>query len=313
MDNVLLCIDIILPFFVLMLIGVCLRKAQIFSISTIGDLQKFIFKVLLPVVSFNLAYSADFSTIKDNRLLIIYGTSFLVIYSIIVISILIWLKTSKEQKASFALSLCVNNMVMFGLPIAISFCGNENMSPVSALFTIVMPLSYFIGVIILQLFSDVKTNLKSIILGIIRNPIVLGLLLGYAFNIFVPNLPTALDSIIESLSNVNSPLVFLCLGASLDLHFNKDEVRRIIIIVIIKLILIPAIGIIVGATLGLRGVSLFAIIAAFANPTAASSYPLVCSAGYDGKFINSIITLSNIISLFTIFLAIVICSSVGLI
>lgn len=313
MKQVQTCIEIILPFLLLTGLGYFLRRLRIMTQSLVDGIQKLSFKVLLPAISFRLAWTADLRLFQGQWKLLIWGCGFLVTYAAVVILILWRGKLNAWTKAEAAMGMVVNNIVMFGLPITTMYYQGQDMSPITALLTLAMPLSYLLGVLVLHCFTRRSGSAGQIVRGIVSNPILIALLLGYLCNWIGLRLPDVVDETLQSLSAVNTPLVFLCIGASISFRLCKNEVHLLLTVLVVKLVLSPALAIAGAVLLGFRGCALFSMVTIFANPSAASSFSLIRGAGGEGKHINSMIMYSNLCSLVTILLCIIALKSLALV
>ena len=121
MKQVQTCIEIILPFLLLTGLGYFLRRLRIMTQSLVEGIQKLIFKVLLPVISFRLAWTADLRLLQGQWKLLLWGCGFLLVYAAVVILVLRRSKLDAWTKAEAAMGMVVNNIVMFGLPITSTY------------------------------------------------------------------------------------------------------------------------------------------------------------------------------------------------
>lgn len=121
MKQVQTCIEIILPFLLLTGLGYFLRRLRIMTQSLVEGIQKLIFKVLLPVIAFRLAWTADLRLLQGQWKLLLWGCGFLLVYAAVVILVLRRSKLDAWTKAEAAMGMVVNNIVMFGLPITSTY------------------------------------------------------------------------------------------------------------------------------------------------------------------------------------------------
>ena len=187
------------------------------------------------------------------------------------------------------------------------------MSPITALLTLTMPLSYLLGVLILHCFTQQSSSAGQIVRGVVSNPILIALLFGYLCNWLGLRLPDVVDETLQSLSAVNTSLGFLCIGASISFRLCRSELHLLLTVLSVKLVLSPVLAIVGAALLGFRGCALFSMVTIFANPSAASSFSLIRGAGGEGTHINSMIMYSNLCSLATILLCTIALKSLALV
>ena len=66
-----------------------------------------------------------------------------------------------------------SNFVLFGLPVAISLCGEDKIGITSLLMGIIVPVYNVLAVITLEVFRGGKPSIKKIVLGILKNPLII--------------------------------------------------------------------------------------------------------------------------------------------
>ena len=136
--------------------------------------------------------------------------------------------------------------------------------------------------------------------GIAKNPLIIGALLGLATIPLGIQLPGVVEKVVSSMNNVASPMALLILGMSLDLK-NFGEKRNLIVCVVGRLIVVPAIALTGGFLLGLRGVAFVTLIAIFASPTAVASFTMAEQMDSDGPLAANAVVVSSALASVTMF------------
>lgn len=92
------------------------------------------------------------------------------------------------------------------------------------------------------------------------------------------------------------------LGGSL--HFSKIQgnAKYLVPSLLLKLVIIPAIVLMIISAMGFTPLERFAIFTMFATPVAASSYTMAQNMGGDGELAGEFVVLSTALSVITIFL-----------
>ena len=78
-------------------------------------------------------------------------------------------------------------------------------------------------------------------------------------------------------------------------------------------IIIPLIGISIAALMGMRGEDIALLIAAFAAPTAVSSYPMALQMDSDGPLTAQIVAVTTALCIVTVFLWVFVLKQFGII
>ena len=178
---------------------------------------------------------------------------------------------------------------------------------------IMVSLFNIAAVIVLETFREGgKVRFSKLLLGIIKNPILQGCLVGLVFYLLQIRLPSFIASPVSSLAGVATTLALVILGANLKFDELKKNARIVSIVLTVRLILLPVVMVAFAYLIGLRGVELFLILMIFGTPVATSSYPMAQNMGGDGQLAGQLVFVSTVASLVTIFVFIFALSQLGL-
>lgn len=309
-ENFIISINVVLPLFLIISLGYFLRKINLFDDHTLKVMNNVTFKSFLPILIFFNIYNADLSAGIDFKLIIFAVTS---IVSIFLVMTFIIPKIEKDDKRKGVLVQAVfrSNFVLFGLPIAISLFGEEKAGSVSMLIACIIPTFNFLAVISLEMYRGLKIDVKKILKGIITNPLIIGSALGLFMLAAGIKLPNVLESTIGDLSNVATPLALVVLGGSFKFDAAKDGLKQLIIGVVGKLIIVPAIFISISIFLGFRDVELITLLVMFSAPGAVSSFTMAEQMDADGELAGRIVVFGSTFAVFTMFFWIYIVKSLG--
>ena len=108
---------------------------------------------------------------------------------------------------TFVPPMMFNNCGNMGLPLAALAYGTGGFSPMVALFTISNLLQFTLGIWMV----DHRARLRSVV----RNPIVIATVLGFAFALTHPPLPGWLSAAIKLVGDALIPMMLLSLGVRL--------------------------------------------------------------------------------------------------
>jgi predicted permease len=199
------------------------------------------------------------------------------------------------------------NFVMFGLALMYNMFGDEGVRIASMLTPVAVIPFNFIGVILISLAAadpglSMPKLLKETALNCIKNPIIICAIAGLATSISGLRMPPFLLSFIDPLSKVGNPLALLLLGAQIDLRSLKDSAASVVVISIAKLVLIPAAAVAAAVSLGFRGMELAVLLIYFAAPIGVACTVLAQHYDVCVKFTAQVVTVTSILSGFTMFL-----------
>ncbi|PRR83425.1 AEC family transporter [Clostridium vincentii] len=309
-ENLIISINVVLPLFLIISLGYFFRKINLFDDHTLKVMNNLTFKSFLPILIFFNIYNADLSSGIDFKLIIFAVMS---IVSIFLVMTFIIPKIEKDDKRKGVLVQAIfrSNFVLFGLPIAISLFGEEKAGSVSMLIACIIPTFNFLAVISLEMYRGLKIDVKKILKGIITNPLIIGSTVGLFMLATGIKLPNVLESTIGDLSNVATPLALVVLGGSFKFDASQEGMKQLIIGVVGKLIIVPAVFIPISIFLGFRDVELITLLVMFSAPGAVSSFTMAEQMDADGELAGQIVVFGSTFAVFTIFFWIYIVKSLG--
>jgi len=159
--------------------------------------------VLAPALIFSALASKDFDVV-EYRLLIL-GSLGVVLGS----GLLAWpfAKLLREDVRTFVPPMMFNNCGNMGLPLAVLAFGQAGLSAMVALFTISNLLHFTLGVWIID--HQAKFG------ALLKNPMVVATVVGFAFAIAHPPLPDWLMLALKLIGDAMIPLMLISLGVRL--------------------------------------------------------------------------------------------------
>ena len=171
----------------------------------------------------------------------------------------------------------------------------------------------FLAVVALSIFGEKRENdWKKIILDIIKNPLIISSVLGIIFSLLGIRLPTAVDTTVQDLAKLSTPIAFMILGGDLDFSKIKGNLKTAFVVLTIKLVILPLIMIPMVVMMGYRDADLLSGGLAYQTPVAVSSYIMAQQAGADGQLAGQLVVFSSVLSIFTLFVTIFILRTMGL-
>ena len=310
MENILLCLNAVLPIFLIFALGFAARHLNLMDIGDVLKMNKIAFKVFLPFMMFANIYNAELeAAIRPDLILFALG-SVLVIYLLSIAASLLYTK-DKSKQGVIIQGIFRSNYVIVGMPIAGSLIPGADLSSVAVLVALVVCEFNILAVICLTLFNGHLFNLKSTLGSLATNPLILSSLAGIAFLLLDIRLPSFLDSAVESLSGVASPLMLFLLGAFIDFRAMRKFTRDLIFVCIGRLFIVPAVFLTVGYLAGFRGIEFAALIGAFASSTATTSFTMAQQMGSDAELAGDIVIVTSALCPLTLFLWSAVFTSLG--
>ena len=303
MENFLLAFNVVFPIFLIMMLGVILKRKNMVDEKSLNVMNSLVFRLFMPtLLFFNIYNMGDLSTLSfDNLKLLAYA--FISILIVLLLAWLIYMPNVKDRKKLSVLIQGVyrGNFVLFGLAIADSLYGKESLGTVSLLTAIVIPTFNVIAVILLEYYSGNEVNKIKLIKQVFKNPLIIATLTAIVFLVLKINIPKPVYKAIGDISKIATPLAFLVLGAGLKFGNILKNLKYLISVNILRLIGNPLITVSLGKLLGFQGIELVALLSMSACPTAVVSYTMAKEMNADGDLAGEIVATTSMLSIFTIF------------
>lgn len=338
MDNLLFTLNAILPIILPILLGYFLARIKFFKDGFLPELNKLVFKIMIPVLLFSNLYTADLSEI-DWGFCGLCAAAIVLLFFVGLLIVILFIKDPKQKgvilQASFR-----SNYAIIGVPLATLLGGATAAAQASVVAAITVPIFNVLAVVSLSLFSDDPTkrpSVKSILINIIKNPLIIGVaagllvcciglgidqLTGYTgtINAIVngtdPDRFVDLSFIgktVEYIARCATPLALIVLGGKFEFGAVRKLWKQLTLSVTLRLVITPAIFLVVFYFLGYQSSTEFAIlIALFATPIAVSSAPMAAEMGQDEELAGQIVVWTSALSAITLFVIILICSGIGI-
>lgn len=315
MENFFFCINAVLPSFLLIAAGFGVRSIGWLNDTGAKQINKLCFHLLLPLVMFKTAYTSSFSTAFDLRLLLI---CVLCVLGMIAAMLLIapHMTPSRGQIGVMVQASFRSNAVLLGIPFAISLCGEEAAGPMGVLVAFIVPIYNLLAVILLSIYTDKpgqKVDVKSVIINVISNPLIVMGITGFVLSGLNVTFPTVIQRPLFDLASAGSTIAMLGVGTQLNFKNAMRNLRLTLVSSVAKLIVLPIIGTSIAVALGIRGAALCAPFLILSTPSATGSAPLADVMGADGALAAEMVVFSTGVSVVTIFLGSFVLKSLGMI
>ncbi|MFV8815636.1 AEC family transporter [Aerococcus urinaeequi] len=308
--NFMIGFNAVMPMLIYMLFGQFFAQAGMIKQESFQDFNKALFKILLPINLFTNIYKSDFKQSFNGYALTYILVSALTLY--FMLAFIIPRVSDDRTRYGVMLQGSVRaNAILFGLPLGTSLLGEENMGMVTITLAIIVPFWNIMSVVGFSLYSEDKVSFKQMGRSIITNPMVIATFIGLIVVLLGLQFPEAINTSLTNINRMVSPLALMVMGGTFSFKL-KDVDFALIFTVTNKLIIIPLIGITLGAILGFRGDAIVSILIAFAGPTAVSSYAQAIAADRDGDLANQTVVFTTIFSMITLVFLITLMKTFGL-
>ena len=310
MENVLFTTNTVTPVFLLVFIGIFIKRIGIIDESFCRQSSNFVFTVAMPSLVFTKLSASDYSD-AVNPLHI--GYIYLTLISAFFLAFLLSLFFSKNGKnrGAFIHGSFRGNFAIMGLALIKNAFGPESLAEAALVLTFLMPVYNILGVLAISLPMHKESGLKPkrIILNILKNPLIIAVVLSLPFSFFRIPIPVMINSTLNYLAVVTLPLALLAIGGSLSFQGLKDDLSLSLPASVFKIVFMPLIFGTIAVIIGFRNLELAILFFLFAGPSAIATYPMAAAMGANERLAAHIILISTLGSIFTVSLGLYILKS----
>lgn len=287
----------ILPVCLLVLLGAVLNRSQFLPDAFFAQLNRLGFWLLLPSLLFcTIAKAPEQAGGTGVRIgLVLCACA-------VAVSLAGWLAAralglSGGSARSLMQSAMRGNLAYTALPVLIYTFG-EHTPPVSvavfALATTIPFYNFWAVLILTRPDAKASNRLAHMLAAILRNPLIVGCLLGLLVMKSGVAIPKGIFKVTEELGRAALPCALLALGAGLTPARLRASFWPAFAATLLKLLAMPAIGYAIALTCGFSGETLLITLLYLASPCAVTSYVMADQMGADKDLAGSAIALSTL-------------------
>ncbi|NNG74979.1 AEC family transporter [Acinetobacter sp. ANC 4277] len=278
------------PLIILIAMGYIFKRTQFLTDEFWRGAEKLNYLILFPVLLFNnLAYiKLELATITQVLL---------ALFIIIIISALtLWVARVFFHIPIARFGVYVQSQIRFntyiGLSIMSLLFGAQGMQMFAMMIALAIPLVNVISVLAFSQGQGLKPI--QILFSLIKNPLILGCVVGIIFNLLQLSLFSGLEQLFKILASMSLPLGLICVGAALQFAELKHDYPRLLLNTLGRLIVMPSLAYLICYVLNLNQFETIVLVVFFALPTASASYILTRYFHGDSQLMAGVISLQTL-------------------
>lgn len=311
MENLILAVSCVLPVFIMICTGALIRRSQLVPEGTFNHVSKISFQYLLPCLLFHSIYTTDLGTALEPKLLL-----FLIGYVIIWYAVGAVLSTlfvpDRRTRGAFIQTFFRSNIAIVGVSMADSLLGSAGVAAISVAIAFLVPLFNVLAVITLETCRGEKVDVKTTLLGIAKNPLIIACVLGIAFLLLRIPLPASVLKAIGQIGTAGTVMTLISLGANFRFSGVRQNLKKVTVANLLRLIIAPLVAVAVAVVLGFRGRELGIVLLCTAPALAGSSYPMALARDSDHELTGQIVVTTSFLCCLTLFVWIFLLKQLGL-
>lgn len=322
------------PMVLLMALGWWGKRVGFLDHHTLNKLNSFIFKTGIPALMFCNVYALD--DLSDISIpLVIFVLISLVIITLVGIGLAYVFSDLIYQRGVMIQAAFRSNFAIIGASLSLALGGTAGNIVATSLQAPSILYFNIAAVVFLTYYSTQevrKVNLLGLLRSILTNPLVIAQLMGVVCLIIRTIIPVDQEgnlifslsgslpwfyAFLNSLSAMASPLVLILLGAQIDLTKVGSLKKQLISGIIMRLIGTPALGFflaIAANKMGLLQINpavISALIALYGSPAPAAGAVMAEQMGGDGELARQYVAWTNVLSVITLFVWVLIFRTIG--
>ena len=284
---------VILPVFIIIALGYLLERRLSLDVRPIS---RVIFYALAPCLVFS---STARSSVSGADIWKIVSFALL---TALAMGLFSWavtkaLRFNQAMQSAFLLTTLFINAGNYGLSVNLFAFGQAGLERAAIFFTVSALLTSTVGV---YLASRGQASGLDALRNVFKVPIVYGALAGFAVNLAAITVPEPVAKAVDLVGGASVPLMLLLLGVQLARTSLASELKVIGLATFVRLIVAPAVALVLAAWLGLTGVTRQACITEASMPTAVMSTILATEFEAKPQLVAGVVFVSTLASVITL-------------
>ncbi len=239
-------LGIILPVFALVLAGYIGGRARWLSEEGVKGLSSFVFYLAIPALLFRTLASGEIPETLDFDIVFAYFAGAFVVMGVAWAAGRLAFANGASELALMGMGSMYSNTVLLGIPLVYAVFGEPGILPMMMIVTfhslILLPLT----MTLVELgragggeSGGARRVAVSTASAVLKNPVILSMLAGLAYNVSGLALPGPVDAFAGLLGGASAPCALFALGATLAAYRLGGDLRESLVVVALKLLLHP--------------------------------------------------------------------------
>lgn len=310
-NNFIVAVEAVIPLFLLMGIGVMIKKYRMLTPDEVKHLNRTIFTIFFGIMMFYNLYTTDFSqTVRPD--LMAFCAIGVLATCFIGMAIVCYFEKDNRRRGAMVQILFRSNFVIMGLPIAANIYGAENLGVTTLMIAVIVPIYNILAVFVLEMFRGGSFALIPILKGIAKNTMIIGSVIGLSFQLIGIEIPNFIMKPLAQITAATTPMALIILGASFSLSNTLADKNTVALMTAARLLIVPGIMLPIAAYMGFRDIDFITILTVFCPPCAIAGFAMAQQMNSDADLAGACVVSTSALSCFTIFGWVFISKTLGL-
>ncbi len=312
MNNLIFSINVVAPVFIIILLGIFLKRIKIIDDGFVSKASSVVYKTALPVLIFNNIRRTDFVLLFNGKVVLVFYTG--IFCAFLLSGFLSFFIKTRKGRGAFIQGAFWGNSVIVGLALVLNVFGASGVAAASILIAFIVPVFNILAVLVLTVNSEHGRagSVKLILYKLSRNPLIIAVAVSVPFSVFKISLPGFLSSSLSYLAQMALPLALIGIGGSLSFSSLRANILLSITASCIKIVVTPLVVVLLALKFEIHGQLLGILFLISATPTAISSFIMARAMDGDSRIAANIIVITTLGSILTMGAGIYILKAQGL-
>ncbi len=300
LSNFFVAVGAVVPLFCLMLMGVFVKRSKLMTDEELVHTNRMVFRVFFFCMMFFNIYTTDLaSTVRPK--LMLFGAGGVLAVALIATLLVCLFEPSNKRRGAMIQATFRSNFVLMGIPLVGNIFGDDHLAIPTMMIAIIVPIYNIVSVFILETFRGGRFYLPGILLGVLKNPMILGALTAVVFLVLGIPVPKPVLKPIGQVAAATTPVALIILGASFKGGSFHAHLPQLVACVLARLLIVPGIMLGLAIFLGFRDMELITLLAIFASPCAVAGFAMAQQMGSDADLAGNCVVYTSAFSCLTLF------------
>lgn len=299
-------LDVIIPVFLVMGFGYVAVWRGFLNDNAVDALMRFTQNFAIPCLLFRAIAAIDIGETFDPALLGSFYAGATAGFTAGLLGARFLFGRPWEDSVAIGFCALFSNSVLLGLPITERAFGTEALGPNYAIVALHAPFCYILGITAMEIARargvGLRAAMGSVLISTIRNPLMIGIGLGFLANLLNLHLPSALSDAVALMASAALPAALFGLGGVLHRYRPEGDIATISYVCAVSLLLHPTIVWLLGSATNLTDGQFRSAVLTAAMGPGVNAYVFANIFGVAKRVAASSVLLSTALSIGSIWL-----------
>ncbi|MGE5145524.1 MAG: AEC family transporter [Candidatus Eiseniibacteriota bacterium] len=236
-------VTIILPVFGILVAAYAVSRAGLFSVQSASALSNFVFNFALPVMLFRTLSATAMPEHFAWGLIFSYYGGVVTVFALAMIVGGVLFGRKLDGQGVLGMTAGYANLVLIGIPLILTALGEKGAVPLFLLVGLNSMVLYSLATIVIETGRGSGQGLKrlpiNVARGLVTNPIVMSMILGFICGLLGWRLPAPVDTLFKTFGTAAAPCALFAMGATLAQYRIAGNIAESLALVALKLVVHP--------------------------------------------------------------------------